>query len=291
MSAAPRPPAAPSCRRATGSRRSPRARSPSRPSSRTSAPRPTTAIASAPPEPPSPITDRHDRHPEPRHLAQVDRDRLGLAALLGAEPRVGAGRVDQRHDRHAGSGRRAASAAAPCGSPRGSACRSGAAGSPWCRAPSAGRSPSPGASSSSASPPTIAGSSPKWRSPCSSVKSVKHALDVVERVGPARMARELDPLVGGQARVDLAAQLRRPCARAPRARRSRRARAPARWSRSSWIFCSSSSTGFSKSSQAVMAPPCPSGPGAREGARASAAEHRRRPRPPGTGATASPSRE
>jgi hypothetical protein len=45
--------------------------------------------------------DRDDRYLEPRHFAQIDRDRLGLAALLRAEAGVRAHRVDERHDRHA----------------------------------------------------------------------------------------------------------------------------------------------------------------------------------------------
>ena len=44
-----------------------------------------TPMASAPPEPPSPITHADDRHPQRRHLEEVARDRLALAALLGAD--------------------------------------------------------------------------------------------------------------------------------------------------------------------------------------------------------------
>src|SRR5437660_461677 len=43
--------------------------------------------------------DGDDRRAEPGHLAQVPRDRLRLAALLGPDARVGAGRVDQGEDR------------------------------------------------------------------------------------------------------------------------------------------------------------------------------------------------
>src|SRR5438093_669593 len=41
---------------------------------------------------------REDRHPQRRHLLEIARDRLGLAALFGAEPGIGAGRVDERDD-------------------------------------------------------------------------------------------------------------------------------------------------------------------------------------------------
>jgi hypothetical protein len=90
------------------------------------------------------LADDHgdDGHVQPRHLAQVPRDRLRLPALLRAETRVGAGRVDQRDDRACRTSPPAASAAAPCGNPPGAASRSCAAGSPSCRGPSDGRSPS-----------------------------------------------------------------------------------------------------------------------------------------------------
>ena len=39
------------------------------------------------------------RHAQPRHLAQVERDRLRLAALLGADAGIGARRVDEGQDR------------------------------------------------------------------------------------------------------------------------------------------------------------------------------------------------
>ena len=42
---------------------------------------------------------RDDRHLEPAHLEQVARDRLALPALLGAEPRPRARRVDERDHR------------------------------------------------------------------------------------------------------------------------------------------------------------------------------------------------
>jgi hypothetical protein len=42
---------------------------------------------------------RDDRHRQPRHELEVARDGLGLAALLGAHARVGAGRVDEGHHR------------------------------------------------------------------------------------------------------------------------------------------------------------------------------------------------
>jgi hypothetical protein len=40
----------------------------------------------------------HHRRVEPHHLAQVERDRLGLPALLGADARVGARRINKAHD-------------------------------------------------------------------------------------------------------------------------------------------------------------------------------------------------
>ena len=42
-----------------------------------------------------------DRHAQPRHLVEVAADRLGLAALLGADAGIGAGRVDEREERQA----------------------------------------------------------------------------------------------------------------------------------------------------------------------------------------------
>src|SRR4030095_2397897 len=42
--------------------------------------------------------DREDRRLERGHLPEVAGDRFGLPALLGAEPRIGAGRVDERDD-------------------------------------------------------------------------------------------------------------------------------------------------------------------------------------------------
>ena len=61
-----------------------------------------TPMASAPPEPPSPITHADDREcRSTRHLEQVARDRLGLAALLGADARIRARRVDERDERQA----------------------------------------------------------------------------------------------------------------------------------------------------------------------------------------------
>ena len=43
----------------------------------------------------------NDRHPQPKHLPQVDGDRFALALLLGQEARVGAGGVDEAEDRQA----------------------------------------------------------------------------------------------------------------------------------------------------------------------------------------------
>ena len=42
-----------------------------------------------------------DRHRQARHDLEVLRDRLGLAALLGVDARVGALRVDEADDRTA----------------------------------------------------------------------------------------------------------------------------------------------------------------------------------------------
>jgi hypothetical protein len=49
----------------------------------------------------APFTDHRgdDRHPQPEHLPQVHRDRLALALLLGQQPRVGTGGVDEADDR------------------------------------------------------------------------------------------------------------------------------------------------------------------------------------------------
>ena len=57
-----------------------------------------TPMASAPPEPPSPITVEMMGTLQPAHHLQVDGDGLGLAALLGADARVGARRVDEGED-------------------------------------------------------------------------------------------------------------------------------------------------------------------------------------------------
>ena len=62
-------------------------------------------MPSAPPEPPSPITTQIDRRRQPRHLQHVGGDELGLAALLGADAGIGAGRVDQADDRQTKLGR------------------------------------------------------------------------------------------------------------------------------------------------------------------------------------------
>ena len=45
--------------------------------------------------------DGDDRHREPGHLAEVEGDRLADAPLLGSDARIGARRVDERHDRSA----------------------------------------------------------------------------------------------------------------------------------------------------------------------------------------------
>ena len=61
--------------------------------------------------------------------------------------------------------------------------------------------------SSRAQPPTIAASSRNARSPCSSMKSVKHELDVVERERALRAARDLHALPRREVLVDLLAQV------------------------------------------------------------------------------------
>ena len=55
-------------------------------------------MPSAPPEAPSPITHHHDRHRKARHFEQVAGDGFGLSAFFGFEAGVGAGRVEQRDD-------------------------------------------------------------------------------------------------------------------------------------------------------------------------------------------------
>ena len=45
------------------------------------------------------MTAADDRRRQHRHLEDVAGERLGLSALLGAEPGIGARRVDQRDDR------------------------------------------------------------------------------------------------------------------------------------------------------------------------------------------------
>ena len=59
-----------------------------------------------------------DRHVEHRHLAQVERDGLGDAALLGLDARIGRRRVDEHDDRAGRTSAPSPSRAAPCDSPR-----------------------------------------------------------------------------------------------------------------------------------------------------------------------------
>ena len=114
----PRPPCSPSRRRATGSTRSPRARSPSRsrtPASGSDRPRRARARRRSRP--------RRSRaqmigHARLAITCEGLGDRLGLAALLGADAGVRARRVDEAQNRRARSATPAASGAAPCGSPR-----------------------------------------------------------------------------------------------------------------------------------------------------------------------------
>ncbi len=56
-------------------------------------------MPSAPPLPPSPTDDDDDGRVEQRHLAKVQRDGLGDAALLGFDARIGRRRVDEHDDR------------------------------------------------------------------------------------------------------------------------------------------------------------------------------------------------
>ena len=115
--------------------------------------------------------DRDHRALEARHHLQRLRDRLGLAALLGAEAGIRARRVDEADDRPAEPRRHAASGASPCDSPRGAPSRSCGACSPSCCGPSGGRARGLPTRRTARMPPTIAGSSRKLRSPCSSTKS------------------------------------------------------------------------------------------------------------------------
>ena len=57
-----------------------------------------TPSASAPPEPPSPMTVAMIGHRQARHDLEVLGDGLGLAALLGVDAGIGAGRVDEGED-------------------------------------------------------------------------------------------------------------------------------------------------------------------------------------------------
>ena len=60
-----------------------------------------TPIPSAPPEPPSPITTQMIGVGSRDISNMFCGDHLGLAALLGADARIGAGRVDEADDRQA----------------------------------------------------------------------------------------------------------------------------------------------------------------------------------------------
>ncbi len=57
-----------------------------------------TPIPSAPPLPPSPITVTTIGNLQPRHLTQVQRDRLCLTALFGVDAGVGSGCVEECED-------------------------------------------------------------------------------------------------------------------------------------------------------------------------------------------------
>ena len=57
-------------------------------------------MPSAPPRAAFADHDADDRRGQPRHLEHRVGDHLGLAALLGADARIGARRVDQADDRH-----------------------------------------------------------------------------------------------------------------------------------------------------------------------------------------------
>ena len=58
-------------------------------------------MASAPPEPPSPMMVTMIGSAQARHLEQIAADRLGLAALLGVDAGIGARRVDEGEHRQA----------------------------------------------------------------------------------------------------------------------------------------------------------------------------------------------
>ena len=60
-----------------------------------------TAIATAPPDPPSPITHATVGTLEPHHRRLRARDRASLAVLLGRDTGIRTGRVDHRHEREA----------------------------------------------------------------------------------------------------------------------------------------------------------------------------------------------
>ncbi len=60
-----------------------------------------TAMASAPPEPPSPVMVTTMGTGQARHLAQISRDGFGLAALFRVDSRIRAGRVNEGEDRPA----------------------------------------------------------------------------------------------------------------------------------------------------------------------------------------------
>ncbi len=57
-----------------------------------------TPMATAPPEPPSPITHATDGDAQPHHRKLAAGDPAALTVLLGEHARVGAGRIDQRED-------------------------------------------------------------------------------------------------------------------------------------------------------------------------------------------------
>ena len=160
-------------------------------------------MASAPPEPPSPMTVAMigvRRRAISKRLRPMASDWPRSSASM---PGIGARRVDEGEHRQARTSPRASSGAAPCGSPRAAACRSCAQIFSLVSRPFWWPITMHGWPLKRARPPTIAGSSAKVRSPCSSSKSREERLHVVERVGTLRMARDLRDLPRRELAVDV----------------------------------------------------------------------------------------
>ena len=114
-----------------------------------------------------------DGHGQARHGAQIDGDGFGLAALLGVEAGIGAGRIDKREDRPAELGgelHQPQRLAIALGLGLAEVARHALLG---VAALLVAEDQHVAAFELARSRPTMAGSSPKARSPCSSEKSVK----------------------------------------------------------------------------------------------------------------------